>query len=347
LIAIPTTYAKEGADQYSNGAENWLTGAAPPPGLYYINYFGYYSGELKNGSGDKANVGGTTPSVSAVFDAFRFIEITRFKIAGADYGLHIIVPVVYQSVNLGGTNSTTALGDITIDPMVLGWHFEHVHAIAGIDIHLPTGSYDRYDSRQCVGAHYYSFEPVLALSYLPKAGWEASTRLMSNIKTTNQFTNYHSGTELEADYLVGRHMRSWMVGASGYALKQVTDDTVAGRTVAAEPGFGMRDARARYSPSGQAQLHQQTPHDLHDAMAARDCGSQSLWRRQGLVQDGHPDRLRSSPLIRPLSPPRRRAVRSHSSQSRLEWAIRIQPKDGGRGRPSESRRVDGATFCAR
>lgn len=237
LIAIPTTYAKEGADQYSNGAENWLTGAAPPPGLYYINYFGYYSGELKNGSGDKANVGGTTPSVSAVFDAFRFIEITRFKIAGADYGLHIIVPVVYQSVNLGGTNSTTALGDITIDPMVLGWHFEHVHAIAGIDIHLPTGSYDRYDSRQCVGAHYYSFEPVLALSYLPKAGWEASTRLMSNIKTTNQFTNYHSGTELEADYLVGRHMRSWMVGASGYALKQVTDDTVAGRTVAAEPGL--------------------------------------------------------------------------------------------------------------
>lgn len=237
LIAIPNTDAKEGADQYPSGAENWFAGAAPPPGLYYINYLGYYTGEIKNASGDKVSLGGTTPSVSAVFNAFRVIEFTKFKIFGATYGMHVIVPVVHQSMNLGGTNSTAGLGDITIDPLVLGWHLEHLHAIAGLDINLPTGSYDRNDSRLCIGANYYSFEPVLALSYMPKAGWEASTKLMYNIKTTNQITNYYSGQEFHADYLVGKHLGSRMLGAQGYALKQVTDDTIGSTTVAAVPGF--------------------------------------------------------------------------------------------------------------
>ena len=39
------------------------------------------------------------------------------------------------------------------------------------------------------------------------------------------------------DYLAGKHLGRWMVGASGYALKQVTDDTVNGQTVAAVPGL--------------------------------------------------------------------------------------------------------------
>jgi len=190
LFAGTFLQAKEGADQYANGAENWFTGALPPAGWYYINYFGYYTGELRDGAGDKVNVGGSTPSVSAVFNAFRILDITTLKIAGADYGVHAIVPVVYQSVNLGGTNSVTSLGDMTIDPLVLGWHHPQWHAVAAFDINLPTGHYEKNDPRVCVGAHYYAFEPLLALSYMPKSGWEASAKLMYNIKTTNQVTNY-------------------------------------------------------------------------------------------------------------------------------------------------------------
>ena len=33
------------------------------------------------------------------------------------------------------------------------------------------------------------------------------------------------------DYLVGKHFASWMLGGTGYALKQVTDDAVNGVTV--------------------------------------------------------------------------------------------------------------------
>jgi hypothetical protein len=236
FLAIPATYAKEGGDQYPNGAENWFAGATPPPGFYYINYFGYYTGELKNGSGNKANVGGTTPNVDATFNAFRFLEMTKFKIFGATWGMHVIVPVVYQSMNFLGTRSETSVADITIDPFVLGWHHPQWHAVAAIDINLPTGHYNGSDPRVSVGANYYSFEPLFAFSYMPKSGWEASAKLMYNIKTTNQATNYHSGPEFHADYLAGKHFGSWMFGATGYVLKQVTDDTVNGSVVTASPG---------------------------------------------------------------------------------------------------------------
>jgi hypothetical protein len=228
LLAIPATYAKEGPDQYPNGAENWLTGATPPPGFYFLNYAGYYTGYLKDANGNNALVGGEKVNVDATFDAFRFLEMTKVKIFGADWGMHVIVPIVYQSIYmapLGGRASETNLGDITIDPFVLGWHHPQWHAAAGVDIDLPTGHYNSADPRTSIGAHYYSFEPLFCISYLPKSGWEASAKLMYNIKTTNPATNYHSGQEFHADYVAGKHIGSWTVGASGYVLKQVTDDT--------------------------------------------------------------------------------------------------------------------------
>jgi hypothetical protein len=237
LMIVPALYAKEGADQYPNGAENWFAGAVPPPGFYYVNYFGYYTGELKNASGNKVNLNGTTPSVGATFDAFRFLEMTHFKILGADYGMQVILPVVNQSMNLNGRNSTTGLGDITIDPCVLGWNRPQWHAVAAFDIGLPTGAYRQSDPRVSISAHYYGFEPLVAFSYVPKSGWEASTKLMYNVKTTNQATNYHSGQEFHMDYLAGKHLGSWMFGGNGYFLKQVTSDTVNGQVVPNTPGL--------------------------------------------------------------------------------------------------------------
>jgi len=237
LSIAPAVCAKEAGDQYPNGAENWFAGATPPPGFFYVNYFGFYTGELKSGSGDKVILNGTTPSVDATFDAFRFVEMTHFKVLGADYGMHVIVPVVHQSMNLNGTNSTSSVGDLTIDPFIFGWHRPQWHAVAAVDIDLPTGAYNQNDPRVCVGANYYAFEPLAAFSYMPKTSWEASVKLMYNVKTTNQATNYRSGQEFHTDFLAGKHFGSWMLGVSGYALKQVTDDTVNGQTAPAAPGL--------------------------------------------------------------------------------------------------------------
>ena len=37
LVMCGSVQAKEGGDQYPNGAETWFAGAVPPPGNYFIN----------------------------------------------------------------------------------------------------------------------------------------------------------------------------------------------------------------------------------------------------------------------------------------------------------------------
>ena len=283
LLMVAGAYANEGADQYPNGAENWLVGAAPPPGLYYVNYFGYYAGQMKNGSGNNVRQNGGVPAVQAVFNGFRLVEFTRFKILGADYGMHVIVPVVYQSMNLNGRNSATGLGDITVDPFVLGWHGSRWHAVAAFDVNLPTGSYDRSDPRLCISAHYYSFEPLFAFSFLPKSGWELSAKLMYNLKTTNPVTNYHSGQDFHMDYVAGKHVGNWMFGASGYALEQTTDDTVNGATVPALPGWWSAGRRGQVLAVGPSAGYTNQRHMTfivqwqHETLVANRFGGNKAW----------------------------------------------------------------------
>ena len=270
-LAAGVAEAKEGGDQYPNGAENWYAGALPPPGTYFINYFGYYGGKLVDGGGDKVRhpaTGNTTPRVDAVFDALRLVHITNTKILGANWGVHAILPIVSQGVsNLPGTSggaSKFGIGDITIDPFVLAWHHSpELHSAFGIDINLPTGAYDQNDPRTSIGANYYSYEPLYAITWLPKGGWEVSGKFMYNIKTRNRETHYQSGDEFHMDYLLGKHFGPWSVGVSGYYLKQVTDDRQHGRKV----GDGNRGQVFAFGPSvkyetaGKTQLIFQWQHE--------------------------------------------------------------------------------------
>jgi hypothetical protein len=239
VVALSAVYAKEGADQYAYGAENWSTGILPPPGTYFLNYAGYYTGDLKDGSGNKVSIGGSAVTVDAVFDALRVVEVTKYKFLGADWGLHAIVPLVYQSVDMGGSASKFGVGDIDIDPIVLGWHGENNkwHAVFALDTILPTGPYNQNDPRVSIGTHYVTVQPLLAVTLLPGQGWETSAKFMFDANTTNGATNYHSGNEFHFDYVAGKHIGHLALGVSGYYLKQLEDDTVNGQVVAANPGF--------------------------------------------------------------------------------------------------------------
>ncbi|MBL8251404.1 MAG: transporter [Candidatus Competibacter sp.] len=270
LLAAGLAQAKEGGDQYPNGAENWFAGAVPPPGNYFINYFGYYSGKLKDQNGDKLNVGGQTPKVDAVFDALRFLQVTNFSLFGGNWGWHVIVPVVHQRLDiapLGGRASETGIGDITVNPLILSWHHSpQWHTVVGLDINLPTGAYDENDPRQSIGANYFSFEPIFAVSYLGADGWEASAKFMYNIKTRNDDTDYDSGDEFHMDYLVGKTFGNWGVGLSGYFMKQITDDKQNGRTVGTDGNKGQVFAigpSVKYQTAGGTILVGQWQHETN------------------------------------------------------------------------------------
>ena len=249
FLAAGAAQAKEGGDQYPNGAENWYAGALPPPGTYFLNYFGHYGGKLQDDKGNNANPGGQGARVDATFNAFRIVHMTNTKILGANWGMHAILPVVNQSINispLGGRANKFGIGDITIDPFILAWHHSpELHTAVAFDINLPTGAYDKNDLRTSIGANYYSYEPIYAVTWLPKGGWEVSTKFMYNMKSRNDDTKYQSGDEFHMDYLVGKHIGEWAFGISGYYLKQTTDDKQNGVKV----GSGNRGQVFAFGPS--------------------------------------------------------------------------------------------------
>ena len=244
-----STQAKEGGDQYQNGVENWMAGALPPAGDYLISYTGYWQGALRDQNGDKADLGGGAQAkLNATFEAMRWIHVTDHTFLGGSYGWHVIVPVARVSIDhpaFGGRASHTSLGDVTLGPVVLGWHHGNWHHVAALDINVPTGHYDESDPRRSVGAHYTSFEPVFATTYLDDAGWEVSAKFMYNIKTRNHATDYRSGDEFHVDWLLGRNVGRWGIGLAGYYLKQVTDDRQDGQVVAAADGLWSEGRRGQ------------------------------------------------------------------------------------------------------
>lgn len=259
LIAATPIFAKEGGDQYPNGAENWFAGAVPPPGDYFINYFGNYTGTLRDGSGNKIQPGGKDIKVNATFDALRYVKVTTTTLWGANYGWAAILPLVNLSIDVAGTkNGRTGIGDATITPLILSWHSPEWHQAVGLDVNLPTGAYNRNDPPgKNIGANYYSLEPVFGVSYLGKDGWEASGKFMYNWKTKNKDTDYQSGDEVHVDYLVGKHFGPWSVGASGYYLKQISDDKQAGAKVGPDGNRGQVFAigpSIKYETAGHSQL---------------------------------------------------------------------------------------------
>lgn len=240
ILAAASVQAKEGGDQSQNGVESWLAGVVPPPGNYLSNYFGSYSGTLRDGDGNKIQPGGRDVKVSATFDALRYIRITDSTLFGATYGWAVILPIVDLSIDFAGSkNGRTGIGDSVITPVILSWHTPEWHHALGIDIFLPTGTFNKADAPgKNIGANYYSFEPVFVATYLDKDGWEASAKFMYNWKTKNKDTDYQSGDEFHMDYLLGKHFGPWAAGLSGFYLKQVSDDKLAGVKVGTDGNRG-------------------------------------------------------------------------------------------------------------
>ena len=231
LLASPITLAFEGAQQYPLGAENFMAGALPPPGNYFINYLIHYQGDLQDNDGNELPV-----DVKATANALRYIYVSNYKLFGGDWGMHAIVPLVYQKLNIPDSpfdnDWVFGLGDITLDPIIIGWHFPpDWHITVGLDIYLPTGKWDENDPTQRIGSNFWSFEPIFSFTYLNQSGFEVSAKLMYNIKTENNDTNYQSGDDFHMDYLIGQHFGPWAVGLGGYYLQQTQDDELNGQEV--------------------------------------------------------------------------------------------------------------------
>lgn len=279
-VSTPALASELGGGVYPNGAEGYSGAAMPPPGTYLLGYLQHYEADRFNGPDGEA---GLLPNFRVRADAavIRVVHMTPVKILGATWGMQAIVPVTRLKVGAAGLgDETTGVGDVTVDPILLGWHFQNgVHLSAGVDINLPVGAYDRRKLSN-IGRNYLNFEPVVALAYYGKKGFSVDVKVMYDINTRNDqavFTpfnptgaSYRSGNELHADFAVGQQIGKWKLGASGYVYKQTTKDQVSDPTAQAfvDQMRGFKGQVIGVGPSasyqaGKVQLIGSWQHEFH------------------------------------------------------------------------------------
>jgi hypothetical protein len=262
-----------GLHQYPDGIDDFMMGALPPPGVYFLNYAVYVNisdfKDVRFPDGVRAKAEGLKPIKFkgwTMIDALRLIYVSKCKLLGGDLTFHAIQPIQHLEVTkftaLGGAlnaldlvgpnNMTTGLKN-TVVGAATGWHFsKNLHAVAILDIVMPTGGYTADDFANA-GSPYWTFTPMFGVSYVTDSGLEASAKLMYDINTKNKETGYLSGQEFHADYLVGQHMGPWMFGLNGYYIHQITKDKVGDRADdTAGSGYNFSGALTRAFSTGPA-----------------------------------------------------------------------------------------------
>ncbi|WP_130931823.1 transporter [Pseudomonas sp. Sample_24] len=212
-----------GGSSYPMGAESYMSGAMPPPGLYTQFFVSHYEADsLRGNHGEKVPVD-FRARANAI--APRLIWVTEQQVLGGNLAIHAIVPLVDLKVELNGqSQSKQGLGDIIFGPALGFHHSEKLHSIVALDFIAPSGDYDRGDLAN-IGRNYWVVEPVVAVSYIDPNGLNVDVKTMYDFNLRNKATDYRSGQELHADYAVGWGLgNGWVVGVGGYILQQTTDD---------------------------------------------------------------------------------------------------------------------------
>ena len=225
-----------GGSTYPLGTENVMAGAAPPPGLYVLEYLNYYTtSRVNDDQGNALPIPGFR--VRAAAAATRLIWITPQQALGGHVTAHAILPLVDLSVRAGGaSDSRTGLGDVTVGAGVAWHHSAQLHSVLGLDAVLPTGAYDRMRQAN-IGRNYLSVQPLAVLTFMDPADFNGDVKATLNFHRTNSDTNYRSGRELIVDYAAGWGLgNGWVVGVGGYLYRQWSDDKVGGVALAGSRG---------------------------------------------------------------------------------------------------------------
>jgi hypothetical protein len=240
LAGFSTTVLAGGGQNYPNGAEAFMAGAVPPPGMYFLDYAYYYNADtMKDDSGNDI---GAFDDVSVLANVFRFLWMSDKNILGGNWGMHAFLPVIGVDLNFKvpvgpertGSYDDTSVPYIIVSPFLLAWHLQEgkLHMAASlVDVYIPTGQDD--GNLASVGTNFWTFEPVFAVTYLLD-NWEFSAKFMYDFNTTQDDAptvygfevDRDPGQEFHFDYSVSYAVTpSFRLGVNGYYYVQTTDDS--------------------------------------------------------------------------------------------------------------------------
>jgi hypothetical protein len=222
---VPVAQAGEGGgSSYPGGVENFLAGAAPPPGFYVLGYGNVHRADkLKDGSGNDVPL--PVFKIAANVVSTRFVYSTPTTMAGGNLMLHAIVPLVDLKVDVPGLSQRkTGLADITFGPGLAFHHSPSLHSVVGLDFVAPTGRYAKGDLAN-IGRNHWSIQPLYTVSRIDPTGFNGDLKLTFNLSRRNGDTDYRSGNEAYLDFSAGWGLgNGWVIGAGGFAMRQLSDD---------------------------------------------------------------------------------------------------------------------------
>ncbi|MVA54900.1 SphA family protein [Agrobacterium vitis] len=215
--------AENSNTQYAPGASQFYAGAIPPfEGFYFLSQTSYFSANRVNdGKGREIPI---DFKVKASVETLRFMYVSDIRIGDAQLWGQLVLPLIHLDIsNTFARDSGFNLGDATAT-FGLSWHPDHNQTfITGIDIGIPTGAYDE-NALANAGLNHWSVQPTIAYHYSDPQGLEFATAARVIFNSENTATDYKTGNEFVLDYAVGWNFGKIRVGATGYYIKQFTDD---------------------------------------------------------------------------------------------------------------------------
>lgn len=223
-----------GGSAYPGGNENFLAGAAPPPGLSLLLYANHYAADtVRDAQGQALAIPGFKLRANALSP--RLVWSTPLQLPLGNLLLHTVLPLVDLEVRTpAGQQQRSGLGDITVGA---GWAMHHspqLHSVLALDLVVPTGQYE-VGGQANLGRNYRTWQPLYTLSWIDPQGLNADFKALLNLNARNRATGYRSGREAFVDYSLGWGVApGWVLGLGGFVTRQLDDDDLNGSAVSGQ-----------------------------------------------------------------------------------------------------------------
>lgn len=232
---------ENGLNHFPSGVNTVMNAMLPPPGsTSFQSYSQYYSSTRLNGADGRSL--DPTFKTNVYVEALRLLHGWDAKLGPFSLGSAVMLPITHIDIRAGGRRaSSTGIGDPVITPLLLGYSTPdaQLHTLFGLDIYVPAGKYDK-NSLANHGLNYWTFGPILHMTWLPSRRWEVSGTVQGSFNTENRSTDYRSGNSISLEGAVGYHpfesLPALKVAAQGWASVQYTDDKANGQSIPGSRG---------------------------------------------------------------------------------------------------------------
>jgi hypothetical protein len=226
-----------GQSAYFKGYRDFLTGVVPQQGVQIRHDLYIYSGTERS----TIPQGQLTLGVKQVSNILGVTVVTPYRIMGGDYAfavrggvtdLDIDQTVVTRLGTAKRSGSLSALNDVVINPIIIGWRAGNFHWNVLAAVFMPAGDYDK-NRLANTGRSVWALSPQFGATYFdPKTGWELSGAAIYMVSSANTDTNYKSGDIVHLDFAAGKMLTpAFKLGAVGYYAQQLGADSGTGATL--------------------------------------------------------------------------------------------------------------------